>query len=198
MSNEHCSLHIIWYNALPRCKLCFDSIHAAAPISSPWNLTLSLWKLVIIVMIFYQAFGLISIQIQIQMLVQRLRLHPRIVHPGELLLQTLDLLTELVVVGRGDGQLGQLLPLLALLLVVDEPITKLGCAQYWRFVGEIVAGKNSQFRDNKKCVIAPLMRTHLKSIFGFWWEEQQLYQEAIFVQLLIFQCLSPNNRHHDS
>ena len=82
-------------------------------------------------MIFYQAgFGLISIQIQIQMLVQRLRLHPRIVHPGELLLQTLDLLTELVVVGRGDGQLGQLLPLLALLLVVDEPITKLGCAQY--------------------------------------------------------------------
>ena len=68
---------------------------------------------------FYQAFGLISIQIQIQMLVQRLRLHPRIVHPGELLLQTLDLLTELVVVGRGDGQLGQLLPLLALLLVVD-------------------------------------------------------------------------------
>ena len=63
-------------------------------------------------------------------LVQRLRLHPRIVHPGELLLQTLDLLTELVVVGRGDGQLGQLLPLLALLLVVDEPITKLGCAQY--------------------------------------------------------------------
>ena len=64
------------------------------------------------------------------MLVQRLRLHPRIVHPGELLLQTLDLLTELVVVGRGDGQLGQLLPLLALLLVVDEPITKLGCAQY--------------------------------------------------------------------
>ena len=131
-------------------------------------------------------------------LVQRLRLHPRIVHPGELLLQTLDLLTELVVVGRGDGQLGQLLPLLALLLVVDEPITKLGCAQYWRFVGEIVAGKNSQFRDNKKCVIAPLMRTHLKSIFGFWWEVQQLYQEAIFVQLLIFQCLSPNNRHHDS
>ena len=81
-------------------------------------------------MIFYQAFGLISIQIQIQMLVQRLRLHPRIVHPGELLLQTLDLLTELVVVGRGDGQLGQLLPLPALLLVVDEPITKLGCAQY--------------------------------------------------------------------
>ena len=37
-------------------------------------------------------------------LVQRRRLHPRIVHPGELLLQTLDLLTELVVVGRGDGQ----------------------------------------------------------------------------------------------
>ena len=82
-------------------------------------------------MIFYQAgFGLISIQIQIQMLVQRLRLHPRIVHPGELLLQTLDLLPELVVVGRGERQLGQLLPLLALLLVVDEPITKLGCAQY--------------------------------------------------------------------
>ena len=82
-------------------------------------------------MIFYQAgIGLISIQIQIQMLVQRLRLHPRIVHPGELLLQTLDLLTELVVVGRGDGQLGQLLPLLALLLVVDEPITKLGYAQH--------------------------------------------------------------------
>jgi len=29
---------------------------------------------------------------------------------------------------------------------------------------------NSQFRDNKKCIIAPLIRTHLKSIFGVcWW-----------------------------
>lgn len=75
----------------------------------------------------------------------------------------------------------------------DEPITKLGCAQYWRFVGEIVAGKNSQFRDNKKCVIAPLMRTHLKSIFGFWWEEQQLYQEAIFADFSVsFAQQSPS------
>jgi len=77
----------------------------------------------------------------------------------------------------------------------DEPITKLECAQYWRFV-EDCCQKKSLFRDNKKCIIAPLIRTHLKSIFGF--------RIGRFQRRSLLNCgwtvsyARHNNHHHDS